>query len=199
MGQFTYRPATDEWTWSDEVFYIHGIEPGELAPSTDLVMSHMHPDDRDAAWTSREGNVADRAPFTFSHRIVDAQGRERVLLAVGVVTEDDGGSLVSGHLVDLTDVPRDGVARAVDPARADIREHRAVIEQAKGVLMQLYGINSDDAWFLLSAYSQVRHRRVRDVAQLLMEAATTNSTPSKETRGDVVDLLDALALRRPLD
>jgi hypothetical protein len=199
IGQFTYRPDTDQWTWSDEVFYIHGLEPGEVAPSTDLVIYHMHPDDREAAWTSRERTIADRAPFAFTHRILDTQGRERALLAIGVVTEDGRNLLMSGHLVDLTDMQQDGVARAVDPAVADAHEHRAVIEQAKGVLMQLYAINSDDAWFLLSAYSQVRNRQVRDVAHLLITAATTNSTPSKDTRGDVVDLLDVLASRQPPD
>ena len=44
-GRFTYRPVTDTWTWSDGIFRIHGFEPGEVVPTTALVMAHIHPDD----------------------------------------------------------------------------------------------------------------------------------------------------------
>lgn len=189
LGWFTYRPSTDAWAWSDGMFQIHGFEPGEVVPTTALIMSHIHPDDRASAWESREANVLERAPFTFPHRITDAKDRERVLLAVGHVVDDSDGLLVTGHLVDLTDFRKTEVDAQVDRAVADFAEHRAVIEQAKGVLVQLYSIDSDTAWQVLRAYSANHNRKVRDLAAMLVDAAGADDTPSKERRDDSVDAL----------
>jgi GAF domain-containing protein len=48
-------------------------------------------------------------------------------------------------------------------------EARAVIDQAKGVLMSRHGISADAAFDLLSKQSQVMNRKVRDIAQDLVE------------------------------
>ncbi len=45
VGTFEYRYDTDIWTWSDTVAQMHGYEPGEVQPTTELVLSHKHPDD----------------------------------------------------------------------------------------------------------------------------------------------------------
>lgn len=28
VGRYAYRPKTDEWTWSDAMYVIHGFERG---------------------------------------------------------------------------------------------------------------------------------------------------------------------------
>lgn len=48
---------------------------------------------------------------------------------------------------------------------------RAVIEQAKGILMALHGIDDDDAFRRLVEISQRTHRKLRDVAADLVETA----------------------------
>jgi len=35
----------ERWEWSPETARIHGYEPGTVTPTTDLVMSHKHPED----------------------------------------------------------------------------------------------------------------------------------------------------------
>jgi AmiR/NasT family two-component response regulator len=49
---------------------------------------------------------------------------------------------------------------------------RAVIEQAKGVLMLLTGCGDQVAFDLLTHISSHTHRKVRDVAQVLVGSAT---------------------------
>lgn len=176
VGHFSHRPGTDAWWWSDGMFRIHGFEPAEVVPSTELVMSHIHPDDREAAWASREA-VLDGEPFSFVHRITTAAGRERVVVAAGHVEGHD--EVVVGHLIDITDVRQDAVARELDGAVEDFVEHRAVIEQAKGVLVQLYSVDPDTAWAILRAFSADSNRKVRDIADLLVEAAGDNLTPTR--------------------
>ena len=59
----------------------------------------------------------------------------------------------------------------VDPvtvAVAQILEHRAVIEQAKGVLMAVYDIDADTAFEMLKCSSQHTNTKLRDLAEELM-------------------------------
>jgi hypothetical protein len=47
-GSFRYHAREDRWEWSDEVAVVHGYEPGTVNPTTELVPSHKHPDDKQA-------------------------------------------------------------------------------------------------------------------------------------------------------
>jgi GAF domain-containing protein len=51
-------------------------------------------------------------------------------------------------------------------------ETRAVIEQAKGILMAQRRCTAEDAFGLLVRLSQESHRKLRDVAQALVDGAT---------------------------
>ena len=46
LGRYRFDLATGEWAWSDEVFVMHGFEPGDIVPTTPLMLAHKHPDDR---------------------------------------------------------------------------------------------------------------------------------------------------------
>jgi GAF domain-containing protein len=48
---------------------------------------------------------------------------------------------------------------------------RAVIEQAKGILMVLHGVDADAAFGLLTQQSQRSHRKLREVAESIVEAS----------------------------
>jgi hypothetical protein len=195
VGRFSFRPATEAWTWSDGMFRIHGFEPGTVLPTTDLMLRHVHPDDVDSVHVARAAALGVDGPFTFPHRIYDAQGRLRIVIAVGHVEDRPGdpeGPLIVGHLVDVTEFRKDAVTAELDQAVQDFTAHRSRIEQAKGVLMQLYSVDADTAWQMLRAYSQDSNRRVRDLADALLAAATSDRTPAKARRGVVHDALDEL-------
>ena len=46
LGHWIYRPATQETTWSDEMYRIYGLEPADGVPAFDVVTSLYHPDDQ---------------------------------------------------------------------------------------------------------------------------------------------------------
>ena len=50
-------------------------------------------------------------------------------------------------------------------------ESRAVIEQAKGILMTTHRVSADDAFHLLVARSQTENRKLRDVASDVVQQA----------------------------
>jgi AmiR/NasT family two-component response regulator len=60
-------------------------------------------------------------------------------------------------------------ADAITAFFADFVEHRAVIEQAKGVLMVVYDIDADAAFDLLEWRSQVTNTQLQMLAERLMK------------------------------
>ncbi len=192
VGRYTYYPDTDEWWWSDTMFRIHGFEPGDVVPTTDLVMRHLHPEDVEAAWESREQAVDRQEPFSFLHRIVTAAGQPRVVIAAGHLDTDGERPVITGHLIDITDVRREAVHSELHQVVEDFVGHRAVIEQAKGVLVQLYSVDADTAWALLRAFSTDTNRKVRDIAQVLVAAASCDRTPTKHRSLSVDRMLERL-------
>lgn len=62
----------------------------------------------------------------------------------------------------------------LDEAVCDFVRHRAVIEQAKGMLMLIYGIDADHAFELLRWQSQDTNVKLRDLAQQVVARFTTS-------------------------
>ena len=82
-GPFRYDVAQDRWWWSDEVYRMHGFEPGEVVPTTAMILAHKHPDDRERYAGALTSASLLGGTFASVHRILDAQGKERVLAAFG--------------------------------------------------------------------------------------------------------------------
>ena len=102
VGTFEYRYDTDTWTWSDTVAKMHGYEPGEVRPTTELVLSHKHPEDlaRVKALLKQSS-----APFSSRHRIRTTTGETRKIVVVGDAVTDPSGRTVAtqGFYVDVTE------------------------------------------------------------------------------------------------
>jgi len=47
VGRFRFFVEDQRWEWSDAVARMHGYEPGTVVPTTELLLEHKHPDDRD--------------------------------------------------------------------------------------------------------------------------------------------------------
>ena len=66
--------AQDRWEWSDVVARMHGYEPGTVTPTTELILAHKHPDDRQHVAMLIEQVRRDGRSFSSRHRIVDTGG-----------------------------------------------------------------------------------------------------------------------------
>lgn len=193
-GRFTYDVKRDIWTWSPGVFRIHGFEPGEVVPTTDLMCAHVYAEDGEAArhvTDAAETGVA----FSACYRIVDANRDVRQVVAVGRRSRGPDGQVLclTGVLVDVTEASRRIGSDEMERAIEDFTTHRAVIEQAKGVLVQLLAVDADEAFLLLRHISQHENVKVRDLAESLVDAAARDKTPAKgDGNGSVLDQLTAL-------
>jgi hypothetical protein len=86
VGTFEYRYDTDTWSWSDTVARLHGYEPGTVQPTTELVLSHKHPDDLAEVKGLLKQSAA---PFSSRHRIRTVSGESRrVVVARQEISRD---------------------------------------------------------------------------------------------------------------
>ena len=175
LGQFRVDLATDTWWWSPETYEMHGFEPGEVVPTTSLVLAHKHPEERDRVSDLLGKARRDGEPFSSMHRIMDARGRERVLVIVGQGRVEPGTDRVvelHGYFVDVTRPLRE---QAEHQARQDIAaaaRSRGPIEQAKGIVGASLGVGTEQAFALLRSVSNDRNVRLRELALRVVDEGT---------------------------
>jgi ANTAR domain len=109
----------------------------------------------------------------------------RSVVVVGDQLHDERGRIVGtqGFYIDTTPDEREQ-QDLLTAQLAAISENRAVIEQAKGVLMATYGITANRAFEILTWRSQETNLKVRELALRFM-AAVSGSHFSPESRSHV--------------
>lgn len=193
VGRFSHDVVSGEWTWDDEVFRIHGLEPGAIEPSTDYLLDCKHPEDRDRVATVLFKATTTGEPFSVCYRLNAADGVERrvVLVCEGGICDEETGvphqppQQLDGYYVDLTEDFDQAAAEEARAAVAASAENRATIEQAKGSLMFAYGLDPDQAFAMLRWWSRQRGVKVRDLAAHITEVSRTGEFTHDRLRGAV--------------
>jgi fructose-specific component phosphotransferase system IIB-like protein len=167
VGWFKFYFADERWEWSPQVERMHGYEPGTIHPTTDLVLSHKHPDDYGQVAATLDEIRRTSGAFSTRHRIVDTYGGIHHVVVVGDQIFDNSGAVVGTHgfYVDVTPSMQERHDVIVTEAVAEIAEARGVIEQAKGMLMLIYRISADSAFELLRWRSQETNTKLRVLAE----------------------------------
>jgi len=169
VGWFRFYFADERWEWSEQVQLMHGYEPGSVTPTTELVLSHKHPDDYQQVATTLDEMRRTHRTFSTRHRIIDTDGNVHSVVVIGDQLYDQSGELIGTHgfYVDVT--PTDVIsAQLVSAAVAEIAENRAAIEQVKGMLMVVYRIEADAAFELLKWRSQETNVKLRILAERVL-------------------------------
>ncbi|MEU4312966.1 PAS and ANTAR domain-containing protein [Nocardia sp. NPDC024068] len=181
-GAFEFWFADQRWEWSEAVARMHGYPPEPMTPSTETLLAHKHPDDRAQVAAALAQSVSDCTPFCSRHRIIDTEGRTRQVLVVADTIADEDGRVVgsSGYYVDLTDTLREERQETLQDALPELYAARAVIEQAKGALMLVYGISADQAFRVLTWRSQETNTKLRVLAgRLVAELGSVERVPPR--------------------
>jgi IS5 family transposase len=175
VGSFRFWFVDQRWEWSDEVARMHGYQPGAVLPTTELLMSHKHPDDRAHVQDLLDYALQSEASFSSRHRFVDTAGNVHDAIVVADRMLGEGGAVLgtAGYYVDLTGAFDETRQELLDEALPDLFANRAAIEQAKGVLMCVYRVSAEQAFRVLQWRSQETNTKLRALAkQLLAEVAT---------------------------
>ncbi len=197
----TAGAGTGTWTWSEQTYELYGFRPGDVVPSTELVLAHQHPEDRGSVEAFLLEVVERGRPGSVWHRLVDAQGVTRQVVTTVVTEVDADGAVVAvtGHTVDVSEAVRRTTAREVGEAMEVLSQSRPPIEQAKGALMLRYALDADQAFTLLRDYSQLVNVKVREVARLLLASVTAGAGLPATSRADLDRLAAALRAPRPAE
>jgi len=169
VGSFRFYFADERWEWSEQVQLMHGYEPGTVTPTTELVLSHKHPDDYQQVAATLEEMRRSHRTFSTRHRIIDTKGGVHSVVVIGDQLYDERGELIGTHgfYVDVT--PSDEFTQElVSAAVAEIAENRAAIEQAKGMVMLIYRVSADAAFEVLKWRSQETNIKLRILAEQLL-------------------------------
>lgn len=171
VGWFRFYFADERWEWSPQVERMHGYEPGTVQPTTELVLSHKHPEDYGQVAATLLEIRRTSGAFSTRHRIIDTAGDVHHVVVVGDQLFDDAGAVIGTHgfYVDVSPSITQAREDAVTEVVAEIAEARGAIEQAKGMLMLIYRINADAAFELLKWRSQETNTKLRLLAEQLAE------------------------------
>jgi hypothetical protein len=172
-GTFELDVASGNMQWSEGIFGIHGLRPGDVVPTFEVLMAHKHPVDREPVRALWADLLEGGGQGALLHRIMDARGRERrVFSAIQAVAAPSGRvEQARGFMVDVTQSLRIESQHAASEAIEGAFGHKAVIEQAKGMVMALRSLDAEAAFQVLATRSQHANVKLHLVAEELINAA----------------------------
>jgi hypothetical protein len=171
VGWFRFYFADERWEWSPQVERMHGYAPGTAHPTTELVLSHKHPEDYGQVAATLDQIRRTGGAFSTRHRIIDTEDNVHYVVVVGdqLFAEDASAVGTHGFYVDVTPSIAAARERLVTETVAELAEARGAIEQAKGMLMLLYRIDGDAAFELLKWRSQETNTQLRVLAEQIAD------------------------------
>ncbi len=143
IGAWSYRIEDARLWWSDEVFRIHGLEPGSAQPGVDRAIDYYHPDDRGTIRTMLEVATLQGEPWDVQLRLVTAAGETRWVRARGQRIVEGG---VPTRLVGTFEDVHAGVQDELERERMRARLEHAVHGTDDG-LWDWPDMEREDQWW----------------------------------------------------
>src|SRR5438552_15676091 len=92
-ARMVWEPLSGAVAWTDTLYRMHGMRPGEDDVSFETFLERAHPDERDALASLLSERLRTLEPFTVRHRIVRADGAVRLVEITGRFDADRMGNL----------------------------------------------------------------------------------------------------------
>ena len=104
LGYWNFNIASGTFTWSEEMFRIHGLKPARQV-KLERAIAAFHPEDRAVAAAGFEQAASLALPFSFELRIVRPEGEIRQVALLGQAERDAEERItgVVGILLDVTE------------------------------------------------------------------------------------------------
>lgn len=111
LGSWEWDVRADEVTWSDELYRLYGLAPGEFEATYEAFLERVHPDDRDMVDGTVKEAYGSAGSYSFEHRIVRPDGTVRWLHGRGRTVTDATGAVVRLHGVGIDITERKSLER----------------------------------------------------------------------------------------
>ncbi len=99
LGTWGLLPTTDALVWSDNLYRIFGLEPGEITPTREYVLERTHPDDRERVAKYVELSALVLHPPPIEYRVRQPAGDVRYLRST--ITNIDAAAEAPGQIVGM--------------------------------------------------------------------------------------------------
>lgn len=105
LGSFVGDLKSGQGRWSDEVYRIFGYSPGEVIPTYELILDHVHPDDREGWVKANQAFLSGNAPYDLEYRIIRKDGEVGAVRSVAALKSAPSGksTYTVGMLQDITE------------------------------------------------------------------------------------------------
>jgi PAS domain S-box-containing protein len=121
LGNWNIDLVNQKTTWSGEMYNIFGVKKDEVQPSTELLISHIHPDDRERMMNFMKDSEKDLISSSSTFRIVRKGGKIR-----NIYTENRFALNKKGNPVGIYGIIQDITERI--QAELELRESKALME-----------------------------------------------------------------------
>ena len=106
IGSWSLDLVTNRLEWSDEIFRIFEIDKTRFEPSYEGFLNTVHPDDIEKVNEAFSRSIAEKTPYTISHRLRMDDGRIKYVIENGQTTYNEIGEALhtEGTVQDITEL-----------------------------------------------------------------------------------------------
>ncbi len=139
LGSWELDLTSNRLSWSDEVYRLFGLTPGEFGATYEAFLDAVHPDDRAAVDAAYSGSLKEgRDQYEIEHRIVRQDtGEIRVVLEKCEHKRDASGRVIRsiGMVHDITEAKKAEILRQALADQERLRLGAAVEQASDSVVM----------------------------------------------------------------
>jgi formate hydrogenlyase transcriptional activator len=178
MGGWSWDVASGDLYLSDEVYRIFGLQPRAPGVTNETCLSFVHPDDKQAVLQAIDTSLTNpRKKYEIEHRLISADGSERMVQGRGEVIRDAAGKPVRmiGTIFDVTE--RKQTEARLQKALDEINRHEKQLEAENIYLRDEIGLGKGFA-NIVGASDPIQHVmfRIRQVAKMNTTVLLTGET-----------------------
>jgi formate hydrogenlyase transcriptional activator len=178
MGGWSWDMASGDLYLSDEAYRIFGLQPRASGVTSETCLSFVHPDDKQAVEQAIDTSLTNpRKKYEIEHRLICADGSERMVQGRGEVIRDAAGKPVRmiGTIFDITE--RKQTEARLQKALDEINRHEKQLEAENIYLRDEIGLGKGFA-NIVGASDPIQHVmfRIRQVAKMNTTVLLTGET-----------------------
>lgn len=202
LGNWEWRIPSNEVLWSDEVYRILGLNPGELAPSFETYLKTVPPEDRHLIKRAFSDALYRQKPYKIEHRVSGSDGQDSIVYAQGEIFYDSSGQPIRmmGTIQDITERKRGEEALAESERRYRLlAEHVTDVIWTMDLQPNFTYVSPSIKW--LTGYEAREYLELpldRILAPASLETARTRLQEELSRAGEAVDPARAATLELEL-